>query len=101
MALNNIRHTARSLPAAVGTYHRSTLFEAADALSASQADLLAALKPFAHFAVQWQAKPIYPHHKTDDSFVVYAIQPGSEWAAELTLGDFRRALAAMVAAEGS
>jgi hypothetical protein len=56
-----------------------------------------ALAPFAHFARMWDANPI-GGRKLSDEHVIYGIHTGTEWEANLTLGHFRAALRAAVAA---
>lgn len=55
-----------------------------------------ALRPFAHFRRQWDAKPV-----RGAGGAVYAIHTGTQWAAEITLEDLRRALAWVEAAEAA
>ncbi len=50
-----------------------------------------ALSPFAHFAKQLRAQPIGAARL--DTQVLYAIHTGTQWEAELLLGDFREVLA--------
>ena len=53
-----------------------------------------ALEPFAHFAEKWIAMPA---GRLPDDAAIYSIHGTTEYAAEITLGDCKRAIAALAA----
>jgi hypothetical protein len=57
-------------------------------------ELVEALKPFALFAEKYDAKPL---RQLDDR--IYGIHAGTEWEAELSVSDCRKARAALAKAK--
>lgn len=78
-----------SLTASVRKDGAASLLPYAEALLG----LREALKPFAHFARQWDRQPMRGY---DEQF--YGIHTGTEYAADLSVPDMRSALAALESA---
>jgi hypothetical protein len=79
-------HTAGHSPRSMREYALTSMVEQASALAAKLAQHREALTPFAHFARQWDLRPIRGKHDE-----VFTIHSGTELESALRLSDCRRA----------